>query len=253
MATLASGRIVVWAGASLWTFDVTTEEPGAGTGRHGHHALQLTLALDGAFRLHLASEVMDGPAVLVGPDVEHAFEPTGTVALLFVEPEGPVGQALMSDLLKGAPAAPAPPGLWRGLVPEIAAAHRAGDRAELERVGGELVRRLSTLPHERVLDPRVARMIAWVGGRMEAPVGIAEAARAVGLSPGRASHLFVQETGLAFRTYVLWLRLMRAVETYAAGSSLTEAAHEAGFSDSAHLSRTFRRMFGVAANTLDLS
>lgn len=30
------------------------------------------------------------------------------------------------------------------------------------------------------------------------------------------------------------------------GSSLTEAAHVAGFADSAHLSRTFRSMFGIA-------
>jgi len=31
---------------------------------------------------------------------------------------------------------------------------------------------------------------------------------------------------------------------------LTEAAHGAGFSDSSHLSRTFRRMFGIAADSL---
>jgi len=51
----------------------------------------------------------------------------------------------------------------------------------------------------------------------------------------------------------LWLRLMRAVERFAAGASLTDAAHEAGFADSAHLSRTFRRMFGIAAGSLRVS
>ena len=34
------------------------------------------------------------------------------------------------------------------------------------------------------------------------------------------------------------------------GSSLTEAAHEAGFADSAHLSRTFRATFGIAPSFL---
>ena len=38
----------------------------------------------------------------------------------------------------------------------------------------------------------------------------------------------------------------------AGGSPLTRAAHEAGFSDSAHLSRTFRRMFGVAPTALKM-
>ena len=46
---------------------------------------------------------------------------------------------------------------------------------------------------------------------------------------------------------------MRAVELFSAGSSLTDAAHGAGFSDSSHLSRTFRRMFGVAADSLRVS
>ena len=36
----------------------------------------------------------------------------------------------------------------------------------------------------------------------------------------------------------------------AGGRSLTEAAHEAGFADSAHFSRTFRRMFGLPAAAL---
>ena len=60
----------------------------------------------------------------------------------------------------------------------------------------------------------------------------------------------LEETGLPFRTYVLWRRLMKAVEIRAAGESLTEAAHQAGFSDSAHFSRTFLRMFGVPADTM---
>jgi AraC-like DNA-binding protein len=42
------------------------------------------------------------------------------------------------------------------------------------------------------------------------------------------------------------------VDVFAAGGSLTDAAHEAGFADSAHLSRTFRRMFGVAPSSLHI-
>jgi AraC family transcriptional regulator len=83
-------------------------------------------------------------------------------------------------------------------------------------------------------------------------VSLADAAAHVGLSTGRARHLFVEETGLPFRTYLLWRCLMRAAELFSAGSSLTDAAHSAGFSDSSHLSRTFRRMFGIAADSLRL-
>ena len=40
------------------------------------------------------------------------------------------------------------------------------------------------------------------------------------------------------------------MRTVAAGGNLTEAAHAAGFASSAHLSCTFKRMFGLSASTL---
>lgn len=46
---------------------------------------------------------------------------------------------------------------------------------------------------------------------------------------------------------------MRAVEQLAGGKRLTEAAHHAGFADSAHFSRTFQRMFGLPAASLELT
>jgi AraC-like DNA-binding protein len=72
-----------------------------------------------------------------------------------------------------------------------------------------------------------------------------ELAEVANLSPGRFRHLFVDETGMTVRLYILWLRFERAWELIGDGSSLSSAAHGAGFSDAAHLSRTSRRMFGA--------
>jgi AraC-like DNA-binding protein len=79
---------------------------------------------------------------------------------------------------------------------------------------------------------------------------LAQVAQAVHLSPSRLRHVLVEETGTTFRGLVLWLRILRALEVVTEGRSWTEAAHRAGFADSAHLSRTFRRMFGVSPATL---
>lgn len=92
-------------------------------------------------------------------------------------------------------------------------------------------------------------MIAYATSAIDRPLGLGDVAKVAGLSPSRARHLFVEQTGLPFRTYLLWLRVTKAVEIFASGRSLTEAAHEAGFT-LAHLSRTFRRMFGLNAASL---
>ena len=102
-------------------------------------------------------------------------------------------------------------------------------------------------------DLRVRKAAAWAAKQLDRRIGLTEAAEAVNLSPGRLRHLFVEHTGLPFKTYLLWLRLTRAVEHFAAGVSLTQAAHDAGFSDSAHLSRTFRRMFGISPAALRIT
>jgi AraC family transcriptional regulator len=72
----------------------------------------------------------------------------------------------------------------------------------------------------------------------------------VALSPSRLGTLFRRDTGIPVRRYQLWLRLIDAIEAHSDGTTLTEAAHYAGFSDSAHLSRTFRRMFGMPPSKL---
>lgn len=74
----------------------------------------------------------------------------------------------------------------------------------------------------------------------------ADAARSIALSESRFLHLFRDQMGMAWRPYLLWRRLLCAVTAMAEGQAATEAAHLAGFSDSAHLSRTFRRCFGLS-------
>ncbi|MGA5215123.1 helix-turn-helix domain-containing protein [Streptomyces cinereoruber] len=67
----------------------------------------------------------------------------------------------------------------------------------------------------------------------------------MGISPSRLGHLFAEQLGLAYPAWRRWMCLRRAVEAVRAGASLTDAAHDAGFADSAHLSRTCRAMFGL--------
>ncbi len=97
----------------------------------------------------------------------------------------------------------------------------------------------------RAVDPRIRRAFEEIDRRLDEPITLAEIASHVALSEERFRHLFVAETGVAFRPYILWARLNRALALGYSGRSWTEAAHAANFADSAHLTRTCRRMFGI--------
>jgi AraC family transcriptional regulator len=254
MELLARARIVMWQGASLWIVDATPikERETKRTDFHAHHAVQVTLALDGWFRLDTKDAHVRGDAAAVAADTQHAFEPEGLMALIFIEPESRTGRAVARRLFDGAELVAIPSGILGDLRKRIAAAFRAPVRNDttLVGLGRELVAALSGDAIDREPDVRIRKVVDWAALQIDEPVGLSDAVAVSGLSASRLRHLFVEQTGLPFKTYLLWLRLTRAVERFAAGASLTQAAHDAGFSDSAHLSRTFRRMFGVAPANL---
>jgi AraC-like DNA-binding protein len=98
------------------------------------------------------------------------------------------------------------------------------------------------LPQRRV-DPRVLRALEALE---LADMSVPEAAAHVGLSDSRLTHLMAAELGAPPRTWRTWFRLRRALrEAMFGGKNLTQAAHHAGFADSAHLTRTCKQLMGV--------
>lgn len=250
----SAGRIYFWQGASLWL--------GRSEGRtqwHDHHAHQLALGLDGEFRFRTAAE---GPwqvyrGALVPSHSKHQFEVDGAcMAHFFVEPESRAGRALVrrhgGDGVSALPEAIVGP--VRQLLldarppqPGAAAVVAAAQRA-LEMLcdpPGDL----AAAPAAE-LDPRLARALGHIRAHIREPLTLGTVAAVAHLSESRFRHLFVAETGSSFRAYLLWLRINVAIEAAMAGARWTEAAHEAGFADSAHLTRTHRRMFGIEPSSV---
>ena len=103
----------------------------------------------------------------------------------------------------------------------------------------------ATTEADKALDPRLARALTYIRAHIRNSIALGDVAAAVALSESRFRHLFVAETGSSFRAYLLWLRVNLAIEAATAGASWTEAAHGAGTADSAHLTRTYKRVFGI--------
>ena len=239
----AVGRVHLWQGGSLWI--------GRGHGRsdwHDHHALQIAIALDGVcmFRDRVDGTWSEFKGAIVKPHRHHQFEADGaTMAQLFIEPETLEGRRLREHCVDDITPLPE--------AERLAMARLLGDALRRNANADEMIAsaRAATLLLAGVGAPRgngdarVDKAIAFIRAHIHAPIRLDEAAAAAALSPGRFRHLFVAETGTGFRAYVLWMRLNVAIQFAMAGESWTAAAHAAGFADSAHLTRTFKRMFGM--------
>lgn len=252
----AHGRILFWEGASLWILQAPPGEQYPRTDFHSHHAVQITIALTGRVDFDGDGGRIAGDAIAIAPDSRHSFAGTGLVAMLFVAPDGVAGRRLAQRFFASGPFATIAAANLGDVPARLRATFEAKRRSDeqLRGLGKELLARLvGDGGGAPTADARIAKVIRFSETRLAEPLSLRDVAPLVGLSPGRTRHLFVEQTGLPFRTYLLWLRLWRAVELFADGASLTAAAHAAGFADSAHLSRTFRRMFGVVAASLRVS
>lgn len=201
--------------------------------RHAHHALQLCVAAEGKLRVEAASDEFAASAIAVGADVPHRLVPgAGRVVLLYLDPASDAGRCV-TGWLRGAAA--------REFAPR-AAIDSDPEKIREVMLGGIL----GSSPATPAPDPRIDLALQGLAAAdLRARPTLAALARDAGLSPSRFAARFRASTGIAVRPYVLWLRLQRAVSAMRAGASATEAAQAAGLSDSAHLARTFRRMFGT--------
>lgn len=99
-------------------------------------------------------------------------------------------------------------------------------------------------PARRRIDVRLLRALEALDLER---LTVAQAALRVGLSESRLTHLMTDTLGAPPRSWRAWFKLRRAIgEKLFAGANLTEAAHRAGFADSAHFTRTCKQATGVA-------
>jgi len=98
------------------------------------------------------------------------------------------------------------------------------------------------LPENPPQDDRMLKVCESI--RSHPDISLEEIAAEIGVSYDRASHLFTRAVGLPFRSYRLWYKLRQSGQLLKAGETLTMAAHVAGFADSAHLCRTYQKLFG---------
>jgi AraC-like DNA-binding protein len=237
----SSVRIFFWHGRVLYVGPVDDLEV------HAHHAVQAVVSPAGPFEIDIGDEPVRTRAVLIDSDLPHRLDSLGQDAAVFLlEPESLDAARLRRGCLRSCGHHLIGPELAD---PVIEALSVLGNRGAGCAEAAECFDRLleawgcgpGPLPDR---DERIDAALAHIGSLHRKQISLSELAALVHLSESRFIHLFTEHVGIPPRRYLLWVRLMHAIEAAIGGGNLTAAAHDAGFADSAHLSRTFRRMFG---------
>lgn len=241
---IGSASLFLWHGRAL------VVGPGIDSVPHAHFAAQLTVALERPFRVRLdaGSPWVQTQATIFAPNQVHQLDCGGAMlAHLFIE-SPQCRHAVASECEAGYRQDPE--------FSEVMAALEAARQGRLDIDAAERAAKQwmdSAMPRTvepAALDPRISAALEWIGENPgESVTGESLAAQAH-LSESRFTHLFRQQTGLPLSRYLLWSRLLWAVEAVAGGEDLTMAAHIAGFADLSHMSRTFRGTFGVVPSEL---
>jgi AraC family transcriptional regulator len=181
--------------------------------------------------------------LLISPNTPHAHPAFGALAFLYLYPESAEWRYFPGREKRGLVHLP-----FNQRLRSVARYAAAGDAVAAQSLVDDLIGKSASnaLSNDALVSPAVA----LISRSLDGPITLAAVAKAVHRSPSRLAHRFSEATGVPLRRYVLWCRLRAAADAAMRGASLTEAAHLAGFADSAHLSRTFRATFGVAPSLL---
>src|SRR6266550_1348226 len=243
---VGAGDFIPWNGGCLLIGRVVGIAP-----MHAHYAIQIAFGAERGIRFRTSDHVdwTEYDGVVISSRHSHAMDATRVSlnAVLLIEPETRQGRALSERYRRHGITALSDDTI-ASVRQSLFTTWQAQGNAPATAMAAQRVIDTLTGGVEPVVvsDERILRAIAYINSQLNTPLTLKQVAGEVFLSPSRFRHLFVEQTGTALRPYVLWRRFLRAWEVVLLGGSLSTAAHEAGFADSAHFTRTSHRMFGFA-------
>jgi AraC-like DNA-binding protein len=193
---------------------------------HRNPVTCILAGLDRPLVVRAQAERIEGDMVVIRPGVEHRVEINGRAKVLYFDClEFPLAAALAARVPRDVAA-----------LAIDALASSSGAQKEL-RARFSRGRQRCPAAVERVIDAIVHDPMARMGQ--------GELARRLRLGRTQAMRAFKAATGMTFRELKRWTALCAATRQIAEGQLVRTAAMDAGFADTAHLTRTFRMAFGT--------
>lgn len=168
-----------------------------------------------------------GDVILIRPGIEHHILcEEGGLSAMYLDGTAWTGTGALAERLEG----------------RLGDLALAGMRSDLD-AQQELRARLRH--GQDLAHPHVHAVLAQLAADPMLRMSQSELARRLGLERTQALRLFKASTGTTFRQFKRWTGLQHAARRIVAGDLVRTAALDAGFADTAHLTRTFKQSFGL--------
>lgn len=214
---------------------------------HSHPVVQLVVAVEGSFLLKdNLGNWLRKKGLLIAPNCAHECDAKNvSIISVDIDPESSLGEWILTNQLKNQPILDYPFGDVEPIdVEAFSACVDNQDWLALRSfIQGAFLYRQNNPKIEK--DERIQHVVNFISEHINENITTEKLMEVSHLSKSRLIHLFKAEMGLPIRNYILWVRLQIVFESILGGKSLTTASHEAGFSDQAHMTRTFTKMIGV--------
>lgn len=228
-------------------------------GCHFHHGFTISVVAHGALPLSFKEcriDLRPGEILLLGPEVPHAFDRsqnTGECLYRTLTHTGtniPLWLEKMLSRERNSICRIRSQSLWGHLLASIEKT-KAGEEREFRTVDALTTDILSDIAryvvHKfEVRSPSIRRIKDYLDTYYSRAPDIEELSRTGGLSPRYFLRLFKEEIGMTPHRYLNQLRVNNAKQRLGGGQSMLHIAHELGFADQSHFSKTFSKMTGVS-------
>lgn len=199
---------------------------------HAHYAIELAFARSGFLNISTGDQHFNNiQAAIIASNTPHTFDClNGECFLYFIDPTTNLGEYLTDyyDLASRQMVVLGSNEIDR---------YKNGAEFSLPEFAGSRPKKISE---------RTAKCLRMIESQItEEDLSVGQLAQKLFVSESRLAHLFKAEMGISIRQYILWKKMELAAIKAIEGLSLTKSAHLAGFTDSSHFIKVFRKMFGV--------
>lgn len=216
---------------------------------HKHFAIQLSISSEKDIIIKKGAAVIYRlKDVLIKSNVVHEIDCSSQQLLLLIDPASSLGHYLNQLTTKTISSFDLPlAAILRTILENIIT-----EKSSFEKSVIQIKKNLDKIncqckSQSHFNDDRIQTAINYLELNYNSVIPVEEIASICFLSPSRFLHLFKEKTGITYRRVQLWNKIKRSFKSLP-HQTITETAHQYGFSDSAHYSKTFKQNFGFPPN-----